>query len=254
MTQDIFGLPIEAWDAIGSIATGLGVLAAGFAAAIAARQLRYNKKVEIDKNRPYVVVTFEQGLSHFPHVDILVRNVGAGPAHDVTVKVDPPLQRASEIDDIPIARARYFNDTIPLMPPGYQLRTYFDSMQERKDMGLPERYTFTIEYHDGHGHSWSEKSITDLGLHDDLLFTKTYGLHDLTLAIRGIAKDLKASALAKGEVQATIETRAGRDERRRRQVETLAARRSDFVQRRRNQSDASQTSGAGSDQGDRTSS
>ena len=159
MSSDVFGLTPESWIAIGSIATSGGFLVAGIGALIAARQLLYSKQPMIDQRRPYVVVTFEPGLAEPSLADISIRNLGAGPARDVRISVEPPLRRAKEIDGWVLAETRYFNEDIASMPPGYQMRTFFDSMAERKDAALPSRYTFTISYHDGHGHRWAGSEL-----------------------------------------------------------------------------------------------
>jgi len=244
--MEVCGVPVQTWDAIGSIATGTGVLAAGVAASVAARQLWYTKQARIDQNRPYVIVTFEQGETWFNHVDIMVRNTGAGPARNVVIKADPPLQRAREIENMPLAGARFFNEKVPMMPPGYELRTYFDTMNERQGTELPERYTFTVSYDDGHGHSWTETTVADLGLLNDLLFTESYNIHHLAKAVREIEQHIRKSPLAKGMVDATVETRAERTQRRHREHQEREEMLRRFEERQRSQRQATgDTPGSG---------
>jgi len=195
------------------MATGGGFLLAGIPAAIAGRQLWYSKQSRIDQNRPYIVVTFDPGIATFNAVDIEIRNVGMGPARDVRIEVDPPLRRAKEIENMPLAATRYFNKEISMMPPGYKLRTFFDMMDERQVTDLPDRYTFTISYHDGHGHHWTETTEQDLGILNELLFTETYTVHHAAKALREVAQAIQASPLIKGRVDATTETRSDRTAR-----------------------------------------
>lgn len=212
MSQEVLGVAVETWDAIGSIATAAGLAFAGVGSWFAYGQLKEGKATRLDQSRPYVVITVEQGRTMFGLVDLVIRNVGAGPAHNVTIKADPPLERARQTQGVvpPIAEVRYFNEPIPLMPPGYELITFFDRMSERceADPPLPERYTFTVSYDDGHGHDWTEENVVDLGLQHDLLFSEVYGTHHVADALRDIRTQLKNSPLLRGEVEATID--AGR--------------------------------------------
>jgi hypothetical protein len=221
MSAEVFGVATDTWVAIESIATAVGVAGAGVAAAFAGRQLWYSKQSRIDQNRPYIIVTFEQNEASFETIDIVVRNVGAGPAHNITIKPDPPLVRAVKTSDCEaaIGDVPYFNETIPLMPPAYHLRTFFDDMRDREESGLPKRYDFTVSYDDGHGHFWTEVNIADLGLLDTLLFTEVYGVHHLAGAARDLRDLFQQSPLLKGGVEVTVETRAERSARQRQQYE-----------------------------------
>jgi hypothetical protein len=210
----------DTWIAIESIATAVGVLGAGVAVAVAGRQLWYAKQSRLDQNRPYVVVTFEQSRAQFGLVDIVVRNVGVGPAHNISIKPDPPLERAVKGSNAVAALAdvRYFNETIPLMPPGYEMRTFFDQMEKREESDLPKRYDFNVRYDDGHGHSWTEVNVADLGLLDNLLFSEVFGVHHLAAATRELRDLFKKSPLLSGTVDATVETRDERSAREQRRV------------------------------------
>ena len=99
------------------------------------------------------------------------------------------------------------------MPPGYDLRTFFDNMRERHNTDLPKRYTFTVSYDDGHGHSWTEANVVDLGLLDDLLFTEVFSVHHVAKTLRELEKHLKGARLLKGYISATVETRQERADR-----------------------------------------
>lgn len=244
MSSDLLGVSGETWETIGNIATGGGFLLAGLSAMVAAGQLWYTRQSRLDQNRPYVVLTFEQGRTLFNLVDILIRNVGAGPAYDVRISIDPPLQRAKEVDNMPIAGARYFNEPVPLMPPGYELRTFFDDMRERQEGVVPNAYTVTLEYHDGHGHSWKESSVQDLDLMNDLLFGEIYEVHHAAKALREISKLLGKSPLLKGDLDVTTETRETRVERKRAEhqawKERIAAHEAERATATRSEDDAEQ--------------
>lgn len=208
MTAHVFGLAPATWDAIGSAATGGGFLLAGVAAVVAVVQLRLAKQTRLDQNRPYVLVTFEQGQTWGNSVDIVIRNVGTGPARDVRIVADPPLERTNEEPNMILAGVRFFNEPIPLMPPGYELRTYFDDLISRTESTLPARYAFTTSYHDGHGNSWSEIADQDIEIMNDLLFDEVLSIHHVAKTLQELTKAVTRMPLTKTPFEVTTETRS----------------------------------------------
>lgn len=205
---EFLGVTNDTWDAITAIATAGTLLIAAVAAAVAVRQLRHSSQTWLEQNRPYVLVTFDQSPVDVTFADILIRNVGAGLARNVTIKVDPPLERSTPMPHADIAAAPYFNETIPMLPPGYELRTFYDSMYERRDRDdLPSRHTFTVSYEDGQGRRFEEASDQDLSMMRGLVFTERYGIHHAAKALVAIEQHLKRSPLMAGQVDATVESR-----------------------------------------------
>ena len=225
------GVSPDRWSAIGDAATAGTFFVAALAAVVAGVQLWLTRQVRLDQTRPYVMVSLEPGITWFNFVDILVQNIGVGPAHDVSITVDPPLARADDSDPT-LTTARYFNETVPLMPPRYELRTFFDSMVDRHEKGLPERFTFTLSYHDGHGHTFNETIVQDLGIMNDLLFTEVYGMHHAAKALRELTKAVEKIPFAKGNpLDVTVEGREERRERLRAEHAERKARHEEMVER-----------------------
>lgn len=235
------GLHVDTWVAIGAAATAGTFLIAAIAAAVAFSQLREAKATRaetratrLDQTRPYVVVTFEQGISMFDDIDLLVRNVGAGPARDVHITVNPPLERTrSEQDPTPLAAVRYFNEAVPIMAPGYVLRTFFDDLISRNEAELPMRYTFRVRYHDGHGHEFDEEIVQDLALLEDLLFTQTYNIHHAAKALREIHNLVRKWPMSSSKPTPVVtETLEEHNERHRARMQAAMMRREERMAKR----------------------
>jgi hypothetical protein len=222
------------WDAIGAVATSVAVIVGGGAAWAAVRQLGQSKQARLDQARPYVLVTVEPSAADQHILEIVIRNVGAGPAKNVRMSVDPPLKRVEEHADFELASARIFNESIDMLPPGFELKVFFDSTIDRyetKDK-MPEQHTVTLNYEDSLGHPFvDENCVLDLSLYDGLVYTEVFGVHHVAKALREIAPVLKSSPMLKGKVDIRAETRSQAIERvakemaeRRRQHDELVAR------------------------------
>ena len=177
-------------------------------------QSRQAEQAALDQSRPYVLLNVDVGRDSIHTMDLVLLNVGAGPAYDVAISVDPPLRRADEVEGEVLAQARLFTRPIAMMPPGYQLRSWFDTAIARSGRtDLPEVHRVTINYHDGRGHEWTETTVLDLGIPNGLLFIEEYNIHHAAKALREIAKLLKSSAIMKGNLDVTIEERSAKSVR-----------------------------------------
>lgn len=237
--REVLGLRAEEWDVIGTLVTTLAFLVAAAAAFLAYRQLRHAGEVRLEQSRPYVLVTVDNNPANFHIIDLLVENVGAGPARDVTLKIDPPLRRVKETADYKLSESRLFTDPIPLLPPGFTLRTFFDSAIDRNGADVPKTHDVTVTYNDGHGHEWTEHSVLDFSLLEGLLFTETYEVHHVAKALQETNKLLKQSKLLKGDIiNAVVETREDYTARRTAEREEHERAMAEWEERRKAQREA----------------
>lgn len=206
---DVLWLDPDTWDVIGTIVTTLAFLAAGWAAWVAYRQLKQNEAARLDQSRPYVLVTADNDPNSAFIMDLVVENVGAGPARDVEIKIDPPLRRVREDDDYRLSDTPLLSQPVPVLPPGYKIRTFFDSMIERHEADVPRTHSVTLKYHDGHGHEWTESSVLDFGLLEGLMYTESFNTHHVAKALRDIHKVLKDSKTIKGDPLFTVIEKRG---------------------------------------------
>lgn len=213
--METWGVEASTWDVIGILLTAGALLAGGVAALVAALQYRASQDARLDQSRPYVILTAAPSPASRAFIDLVLANVGNGPAYDVTIDVDPPFVTSKDENGFKLKDARVFNQPIPMLPPHYDVRMFFDSALERGDRDdLPERFEARISYNDGHGHRWTDElSTIDAGLQKGMLYTEIYGVHHAAKALREIQKDTKKLASSAGVVEATVETRADREQR-----------------------------------------
>lgn len=129
-------------------ADGATVLAAGatfIAAVIAAVAIWQARRIQDEKDRPYVVGLTENN-EHVPQfLELVIRNVGPTVARDIDVSFNPTPQRSAwepgdKIEDISVP------DTIPYLAPGQEWRTMWDSATIRKKTDLPHSHRMTVKY------------------------------------------------------------------------------------------------------------
>ena len=125
------------------LTTAGALIATALTAYIASRQYRQGEKIRrehaeqaeqarLDQARPYVLLTVDAAEVSVHLIDLVLSNVGVGPARDVRITVTPPLARANETTSYPLHKARVFTEPIEMLPPGFQQRIFFDSAADRR--------------------------------------------------------------------------------------------------------------------------
>jgi hypothetical protein len=181
----LLGISDSGWSAI---AAWVGLLLVAVAALVAFFQLRLGQRLRAEQAQPYVVIYAEHNEAHPHFIDLIVRNFGATAARDITIAIDPPLQSSAggEIEEVKGP------DQIRTLVPGQEWRTFWDSTINREDLGMPSRYTATIEFSDSRGQKLGPYAFDlDWGQIMDRGWIETYGMHQLAEAVRQMRDLLK---------------------------------------------------------------
>jgi len=220
---NFWGLDGTGWAALTALGTFGLVLVASTAALAAFSQVSESRRIRQEQTRPYVVVSVEPSLASRQLLDVVIRNVGTTPAIGTRIKIEPPLRRAREDDQFPIAAARVFTKPIALIAPGYSMNLFLDNGIERKDRDdLPDTHTATVTYTDSTGVRWTDVYTLDVAAQRGASWVGVLGGHDAAEALQRISEAITKSPLLTGEVGAVVETRGG--QRRRLARERHAAR------------------------------
>lgn len=140
MTNEILGLHPATWDVVGTIASGGVLLIGAVAALIAALEYRMGREVRQEQTRPFMTIAAEASPASNHLIDIMIKNVGTTPAHDLEIKVFPPFLEARP-DEHSLSKARIFNERVEMWPPDYEVRAFFDSHIERNDKDMPSTHS-----------------------------------------------------------------------------------------------------------------
>lgn len=127
--------------AVGTLITALLILA----------QLREMQEARLAQERPQVIVDLENRTS--PFVYVVVRNIGKGPATDISFDFSAPIEipegrRNSGL--VPVSEQPYFRRGLPYLAPGAEISTFWGSMPTLapflREEGLHDGITVTSHY------------------------------------------------------------------------------------------------------------
>lgn len=148
---DVTSLGSQGWLAVAAWAA----LLFGIAVVIYAhRQLKTNRQLKTEQLRPQVAMFMEPHPSDWHVIELVVRNFGQTAAHDVrfdfahhpTVAVyeDNPHDGRPEVTELDLP------SELPLLAPGQEWRTVWDSAISREELGgsIRSRFDGTVTYSD----------------------------------------------------------------------------------------------------------
>jgi hypothetical protein len=139
-------LAIAAWTL-----AALGVAGLVFAN----RQLKKNRQLRTEQIRPQVAMFMEPHASDWHVIELVVRNFGQTAAHDVRFQfINPPtvaIYEANVFDEKPDIAELDLPSELPLLAPGQEWRTVWDSAISREQLGgaIRSRFDGTLTYFDG---------------------------------------------------------------------------------------------------------
>jgi hypothetical protein len=149
--DDLSNLGSGSWLAIAAwAAVALGIVALFYAN----RQLKKNRQLTTEQIRPQVAMYMEPHAADWHVIELVVRNFGQTAAHDVRFEfVNPPTVAAYEdrgYDGPPEVAELDLPSELPLLAPGQEWRTVWDSAISREQLGgsIRSRFDGTLTYFD----------------------------------------------------------------------------------------------------------
>ena len=165
----------EAWTAIAAWATVGVAVTAAIAALWQVRELRRTRKEEA---QPYVVVYMEPTFSP-EFIDLVIQNFGKTAAYAVRVIADPPLAQT----DGHTTSDLWLPEELPVLVPGQEWRTFWNSAMERKGSDLPAAHDVEVTYADSRGKRFSLESRLDWSVYQGRQWVGRKGIHEAAEAL-----------------------------------------------------------------------
>lgn len=214
-------LHADAWSALAAWFTALvAVVASSFALS----QVREAKKLRTEQAQPYVVAYMDFSADSPESVDLVIRNFGTTVARDVRLSSSPPLTRALSPTRKP--EEVWIFDCLPVLVPGQEWRTWWDTGFARSNNTIPNRYEVTVSYSDSHGKKMEPTvAVLDWNAYAGQLYSQPYGMRQATKALVELSEtigDFKEHG--GGGISVTMRDGDAKDQRRREDREDMEKR------------------------------
>lgn len=182
-------------DWIGAISAALTFVIAGIALLYARGQVseaRASRKLvqelEIERAQPYVVAYSEPSGATQVIIDLVVRNYGETAATDVRITLDPwPMRSVAGAQPERVA----IPDVIPVLAPGQEWRTMWDSGITRSDSNLPDRHEGKVTFRGIKNAARESDVVLDWTIYKTRRWVEVRGIHDAAVALREMKTIMK---------------------------------------------------------------
>jgi hypothetical protein len=189
----------ETWAAIAAVVAALAALialyfswrstrAANRAAHAAEEQTKIQRQLRIEAAQPYVWADIRPDDAQGTLLNVAVGNSGPTVAEKVRVKVDPPLPSIDQLRGRVQIAETILADGIESLPPGRLLQWPLGQAFNLMNDGSPQSYKFTVTANGPFGAVPALTYIVDMGNWRESLNRPVGNLHQLTLAVKDVAK------------------------------------------------------------------
>jgi hypothetical protein len=142
--------------------------------------------------RPFVVVDIEMEV--VPFIELVIANLGATMARDVSFEFDPPLQSTLDTAPrkVPIGDVSLFRDGVPSFPPGKRLVVLIDHGLHRTEAALPDRFIITVKYRgEPFGRRFEDQFVLDIATYREWGAVRRKTVHDVAIEMEKLRKTVE---------------------------------------------------------------
>ena len=145
------------------------------------------KKVRLAQTEPMVSVTHLSNEKGGPFIDLRIKNVGAGPALDITFEVEPEFEY---LQGKPLSELHLFRNGLKYLGPGDERRFFLTSLIENRGARAVSRFEVRVTYRGTIGRHKTEGFVIDLSEWDGIgQLGKPY-LSEIADSMKSLAKKL----------------------------------------------------------------
>lgn len=190
------------------IAAAIGTLALAiltFAYVLFTRSMvKELRETRLAQERPYVIV--DADYEDLPVINIVVRNIGNGPAKDITFDFSTELEESQGRN---LSELAYFREGIKFLAPGSEIKAFWDMGHSLipflEQKGLDEGITVTSYYRSYMGESYDTHWVIDPLALKGLPSIRRYSTSDMAKALKQLSGDFH-KALHFGELRVITRT------------------------------------------------
>ncbi len=123
------------------------------------------KKVRLAQTEPIVSVTHQPNEKGGPFIDLRIKNVGAGPALDITFEVESEFEY---LQGKPLSELHLFRNGLKYLGPGDERRFFLTSLVEERRAEAETLFEVRVSYRGTIGRQKTEGFVIDLSEWDGI--------------------------------------------------------------------------------------
>ncbi|MEW6095132.1 MAG: hypothetical protein AB1567_01205 [bacterium] len=147
------------------------------------------KQVRKSENMPYVLVDIKPKVGQIQVLEVVIRNIGGGPAFNLNCKFTPDVIYREKpkvtLSELPIFK------NLNVLPPKEEIKFFFaPALEYMKDTTKPKEIEVFVSYRDIFEEVHNDSFHIDLKVRNILLFTEEKGLNDLAKEVERLTREI----------------------------------------------------------------
>ncbi len=147
------------------------------------------KQVHKSECIPYVFVDIKPKEGQIQVLEVVIRNIGGGPAFNFNCKFTPDVLYREKpkitISDLPIFK------NLKVLPPKEEIKFFFaPALEYMKDTTKPKEFEVFVSYGDIFEETHNDSFHIDLKVRNILLFTEEKGLNDVAKEVERLTREI----------------------------------------------------------------
>ncbi len=146
-------------DVLLMIFSGIVALSTVVYAFLTWRLVGETKKVRLAQTEPMVSVTHHPNEKGGPYIDLRIKNVGAGPALDITFEIEPEFEY---LQGKPLSELHLFRTGLKYLGPGDERRFFLTRLEEDRRAEAEKLFEIRVSYRGTFGRQKTVGFVIDL--------------------------------------------------------------------------------------------
>ena len=167
--------------------TGIVAISTVVYAFLTWRLVSETKRLRVAQTEPMVSVSYHPREEWINFIDFSIKNVGAGPALDIRLEVDPDFEY---VKDKWLSELNLFKNGLKYLGPGEERRFFLTSLTEDGDAKVGTPFEVRVTYRGTIGGQKTDQFVINFSEWEGLMQLGKPPLHEIADSMKSLAKRL----------------------------------------------------------------
>jgi hypothetical protein len=201
--------------ALNALFTGVVAISTVVYAALTWRLVSETRRMRDIQTEPKVIVTYKSREEWAPLLDLIIKNIGLGPALDIRFSVAPTTNSlGAQILLEELSGLSFLKNGVAFLGPNDVMRSYFTNVNQSFEQKIAAQLSVAITYRSGRNRRYTDRYIIDLSELSGLRMLGKPPLHKIADYLEKIERNLDQLATGFSRLKvATFDTRDREEEK-----------------------------------------
>ena len=152
------------------------------------RLVSETKRLRVAQTEPMVSVTYHPREEWINFIDFRIKNVGAGPALDIRLEVEPDFEY---VPNKWLSQLNLFENGLKYLGPGDERRFFLTSLTENGDAKVASPFEVKVTYRGTIGNEKTDRFVIDFSEWEGLMQLGKPPLHEIADSMKSLAQEYK---------------------------------------------------------------